>query len=143
MLVWTRQLDLVLYLCGEYQYPVQKYMAVSLCTSEGMNVHEVAIERMVFEEIFQVFLLAQSCEESFVPSQTLGSKELLVHPKVQHVMKETSRECTAHHCVQNKPPRSQGFQAVREPSRNTILRFHPGFPEMLRSFQTLQYELPR
>lgn len=77
------------------------------------------------------FLSIQSCEESFDPSQTLGSKELSVHLKVQHLMKETSGECTECHCVQNKPPQSQGFQAVHEPSRNNTLKFHPGFPEML------------
>lgn len=69
------------------------------------------------------FLSVQSCEESFVPSQTLDSKELSVHLKVQHLMKETSGECTEHHCVQNKPPQSQGFQAVHEPSRNNALKF--------------------
>lgn len=84
-----------------------------------------------FRTFSRSFLSVQSCEESFVSSQTLSSKELSVHPKVQHLMKETSRECTEHHCVQNKPPQSQGFQAVHEPSRNTVLKFHPGFPEML------------
>lgn len=115
------------------QDPVKKCMAVSLSASERIDVLFVVARKDTFSGGFPGLSVNTVMWRVFSP---LRNPTLSVQPEVQHVVKETSRECTEHHCVQNKPPQSQGFQAVHEPSRNTVLEFHPGFPDRFKHYST-------